>query len=77
MCQQPFCMQKKMFHDKYKPYILKKVLKYNYWLISKNKPAAQAAGADLPDEAPPLGEIPPFTKIVVTVDPMKQFIRPS
>ena len=27
----------------------------------------------LPDATPPLGKIPPFTKIAVTFEPMKQF----
>ena len=38
-----------------------------------NKPAAQAAGADLPDATPPLGKVFPFTKIAVNLEPMKQF----
>ena len=41
-------------------------------MFTWNKPAAQAANAD-PNESPPLGEIPPFTEIGVTFDPMKQF----
>ena len=31
----------------------------------------------LPDATPPLGKLPPFTKIAVTFDPMKRFRFPS
>ena len=37
----------------------------------------QAAGATLPDEAPPIGKIHPFSKIAVTFEPVLQFGCPS
>ena len=45
--------------------------------IVLNKPAAQAEGQTLPNATPPVGKIPPFTKIAVTFDPIKQFRFPS
>ena len=44
--------------------------------MSQNKPAAQVAEQTLPDATPPLGKIPPFTKIAVTFDPIEQFRCP-
>ena len=42
-----------------------------------NKPAApQAAGQTLPDATQPLGKIPPFTKIAVSLDQTKWFGMP-
>ena len=39
----------------------------------RNKPAKQAAGADLPDATPPIDKIHPFSKIAVTFEPVIQF----
>ena len=38
-----------------------------------NKPAAQAAGADSSRVTPPVGKNNPFSKIIVTVQPIQQF----
>ena len=42
----------------------------------RNKPAAQAAEQTFHDATPPLGKIPPLTKIAVTFDQIKQFRCP-
>ena len=39
----------------------------------KNKHAGQAEGQILPDAAPPVGKIHPFSKIAVTFEPIQQF----
>ena len=44
---------------------------------TKIKPAAQAVGQTLPDAAPPVGKIHPFSKIAVTFKPIKQFMYPT
>ena len=41
--------------------------------LTKNKPAAQAAGQTLPNATPPVGKIHPFSKIAVTIEPTQQF----
>ena len=44
------------------------------WNFVKNKPAAQVAGAEtLPDIAPPIGKIHPFSKMAVNFEPLMGF----
>ena len=38
-----------------------------------NKPAAQAAGQTLHDATPPVGQIHPFSKIAIPLEPIRQF----
>ena len=46
-------------------------------LLFSKKPAGQAAGQTLPDAAPTVGKIHPFSKIAVTVGPIQRFRCPS
>ena len=42
-----------------------------------NKPAAQAAGAELPDATPPIGKSSPFSKMAIALEPVMRLCCPS
>ena len=52
-------------------------LKWPRGKFIKNKPAAQAAGQTFPNATPPVDKIHPFSKIAVTIEPLRQFRCPS
>ena len=47
------------------------------WHVSRNKPAAQAAGQTLPDATPSVGKNHQFSKIAVTFEPIQRLRCPS